>query len=939
MRKHLLLFTILFLFAFAANAQGWIKHFPATETVYGGEINVCADGNYLVSLTALDDFGSLPGGSYVAKINLDGELLWLEKYSDIATNAGFVTETPDGGYVVTQFRENAITELTEIHLVKLDANLQETGAVLINDLGSAFTKIVFTSNNEIVIGGGIFTGLIKKFDQNLNLTSEINVPNTVQDIIVVENDELVVTYNESKVARYDNAGNQVWLTDLYPTLQSNFMNVHSMDDGSFMLFSSSSSNIVARQINISSQGEVLWITDLLQDNLYFVPLRQVKVSDGFISTGTIDSEFQPEGNNVLLLKSDFDGNVIWQRDIHVLGDLWEFCKDIVPTPDGGVIGTVDVLGEATNYRDQVYVFRANAFGNIFDQTLSGTIGYDQIGNCDIEDSSALQNWTVSVANDNSTHYAVTDSLGNYTLEVPTGIFTVTVHPPNNLWEVCENEITIGFVENAQLTRDFPVKAALDCPAMAVQTSMPIARPCFDNNTYYINYCNEGTITAASPTIEIFIDTLFEFVSATIPFNSQGSAGDEIDSFLFELDDLEPGECGSFSINFLLNCNAEINETYCFEANAFPSANCNFNPDWNGAFVEASVTCESDSITFTMENTGIEDMSLERNFIVVEDAIILFQEPYNLTTAEIRTEKFPANGSTFRLEAMQEVFAPGDPYVKVWVEGCGINPNGEISTGFVNQFSLGDNIPHTDIDCVRASSAYDPNDKQGFPLGYGDEHFIRENTDIEYLIRFQNTGNDTAFTVVLLDTIASELDLSTIRVGPASHDYEWSIVDGNVLQFTFNSILLPDSTTNLDASNGFVEFIISQQPDLPIGTVIKNEVGIYFDYNEVVMTNETFHTIGMDFIEIATQSPTYENARIQVFPNPFNAFTVFKMGNISVENGNFELFDLGGRPIFQQQFNGNEFIFHRTKNISAGNYFYQITDPENGILNSGQLSIQ
>ena len=45
-------------------------------------------------------------------------------------------------------------------------------------------------------------------------------------------------------------------------------------------------------------------------------------------------------------------------------------------------------------------------------------------------------------------------------------------------------------------------------------------------------------------------------------------------------------------------------------------------------------------------------------------------------------------------------------------------------------------------------AYDPNDKLVEPLGILDEHYTLMNQELDYTIRFQNTGNDTAFNVVL-----------------------------------------------------------------------------------------------------------------------------------------------------------------------------------------------
>ena len=132
-----------------------------------------------------------------------------------------------------------------------------------------------------------------------------------------------------------------------------------------------------------------------------------------------------------------------------------------------------------------------------------------------------------------------------------------------------------------------------------------------------------------------------------------------------------------------------------------------------------------------------------------------------------------------------------------MEGCnGVNP------GFVTIFPEDDGAPFISIDCRENISSFDPNDKQAFPRGYGSEHFIEKNTALEYLIRFQNTGTDTAFTVILKDTLSPWLDLYSVRPGAASHDYEYEILGQNIIKITFNNILLPDSNINELASHGF-----------------------------------------------------------------------------------------------------------------------------------------
>ena len=83
---------------------------------------------------------------------------------------------------------------------------------------------------------------------------------------------------------------------------------------------------------------------------------------------------------------------------------------------------------------------------------------------------------------------------------------------------------------------------------------------------------------------------------------------------------------------------------------------------------------------------------------------------------------------------------------------------------------------------------------------------------------------------------ANLDISTIRPGVSSHDYELEIVQGPILQFTFENIMLPDSNINEPASHGFVNFSIAPREGLDFGTVLQNTAAIYFDFNEPVITN-------------------------------------------------------------------------------------------------------
>jgi uncharacterized repeat protein (TIGR01451 family) len=139
-------------------------------------------------------------------------------------------------------------------------------------------------------------------------------------------------------------------------------------------------------------------------------------------------------------------------------------------------------------------------------------------------------------------------------------------------------------------------------------------------------------------------------------------------------------------------------------------------------------------------------------------------------------------------------------------------------------------------------AYDPNMKTVSPIGYTENHYISNaNTGLDYTIYFQNTGNYPATTVRIEDHLSSYLIPGTFNLTGWSHDVEVSYFDG-MLEFTFNDIQLPDSTSDPEGSQGFVSYRIEMLPELAQGSTIENTAYIFFDANPPIITNTVINTI-------------------------------------------------------------------------------------------------
>lgn len=140
-------------------------------------------------------------------------------------------------------------------------------------------------------------------------------------------------------------------------------------------------------------------------------------------------------------------------------------------------------------------------------------------------------------------------------------------------------------------------------------------------------------------------------------------------------------------------------------------------------------------------------------------------------------------------------------------------------------------------------SYDPNDKQVFPEGYNEEHWVQNDTILEYMIRFQNTGNAPAQNIWIRDSLDINLDLNSFEFIASSHSVATSIDPENrELLFFFEDIMLPDSVNNEPDSHGFVRFSIQSDSNTPLLTEINNTAHIFFDNNDPIITNTTWSVL-------------------------------------------------------------------------------------------------
>lgn len=560
-------------------------------------------------------------------------------------------------------------------------------------------------------------------------------------------------------------------------------------------------------------------------------------------------------------------------------------------------------------------------------SIKGNLFADRDKDClNSSGDSPLSSYIIKASNATDNYYALSQTNGDYELFVPTfnDTYNISTNIKGTHWELCSTSKTIQNPQAGQLF-NIAVQPTINCHFNTIFVGNSFLRRCF-SNIYKVFYRNEGTVVSPNTYIIVTLDPNLIFESATAPNTALGN-----NQYRFDIGNLDFNQSGSFEIKALLNCNGTVTgQTHFVKGEIFPKSNCTNTSSSS----KISSNCNTTKTSFSIENVSNAPLA-DLSYIIIEDDMLFKQAVLpTLTPAETFSIETPANGSTWRVEVKQK----GKMISNSVVEGCGTNSSGQFSLGFVNQFKNGDDDPSISI-CYRESrSSYDPNDKSALPKGVTNKHYIEQNTPIEYLIRFQNTGTDTAINVRIEDVIdIKNLDLGTLRILENSHPMKLKFEGRDKLIFDFPNIMLPDSNVSEVNSHGFVRFVIQQQKDVILGTLIKNKASIFFDFNAAVVTNEYYHTVGREFLLVKSQEVLLPNVKVLIKPNPIITTSTIEIDGKFDTNLRLEIFDALGRKILTQ-YSDNQYFELNKNELPNGVFNYRIY-AEKQLVANGKIIAQ
>lgn len=225
-------------------------------------------------------------------------------------------------------------------------------------------------------------------------------------------------------------------------------------------------------------------------------------------------------------------------------------------------------------------------------------------------------------------------------------------------------------------------------------------------------------------------------------------------------------------------------------------------------------------------------------------------------------------------------------------------------------------------------SYDPNDKSVHPAMGLTEDEILAGKEVEYTIRFQNTGTHSADRVRIVDQLDATLNLQSIRLIDASHEVtSFDLLPGGLLKITFEQIHLPDSTENELQSHGYVTFAIQLKKVFNPDFKVYNEALIYFDFNDPIITNTVLTELydPSVSIEFEPSIPADING-VFVYPIPADGTLILNpMNGLTFEADlTYRVYNAVGVPVAEGSIQRGDSAKHlNTSHWAPGSYLVQV----------------
>jgi len=672
----------------------------------------------------------------------------------------------------------------------------------------------------------------------------------------------------------DPTGNIQWQNTIGGSINDQLYSIQQTIDGGYILGGWSNSNISGDKtensqgtdywvVKLDASGNIQWQNTIGGSFLDYLNCMQQTSDGGFILAGSSQSgisgdktEDSQGGSDYWVVKLDAFGNIQWQNSIG--GNSDDYLTSIQQTIDGGYIlggySNSGISGDKTeNYQGlyDYWVVKLDATGNIQWQNTIGGNSWDEL---------------ISIQQTNDGGYI----LGGHSSSGISGDKTENSQGDYDYWVVkLTNKISLinGKIYIDANSNTIQDSNEINLPNRMI-TEQNTGRIAFSeqNGNYNVSVLDTGNFTVSAATLNYYNSVPLVH---TAYFNSIQQV-DSLNDFAFQPNGIINDVCVKLTPVSLFRSGFDATYNISFVNNGTTTLTPTviFFPDTSVSFVTSSATPASVTTDSIVWNIG---------------ALTPFQSGNIVVTVNVHTG-LPIGSLINSRVRIEPVAGDANP-------GCNYSEWGVFTTG-----------------------SFDPNDI----LVNRDTLFTTEIPNppyLDYIIRFQNTGNDTAFNVKVLNPLdTNKLQLNTLEYVASSHPVNMNFIyHERNMEFKFDNILLPDSNVNESLSHGFIHYRIKPKTSLVLNDNIQNNAAIYFDFNDPVITNTATTHVVLPTGIASYQSP--EN--IQLFPNP--AQSEINLQHITAVE-KIQVIDVLGKIVFEKNTNNQQYLKINISQVQNGVYF-------------------
>ncbi|MEM7161111.1 MAG: T9SS type A sorting domain-containing protein [Bacteroidota bacterium] len=754
-------------------------------------LNVKADRAYCVFSADLDGDGDQ---DVLSASDKDHKIAWYENLGN--------------GHFEVQQIINQTNPSTWVYTSDLDGDGDQ------DILSTSWNNVTWTEN----LGGGLF-GAEVLISSEVDLAKSVHAADLDGD---GDQDVLSASIDDDKIAWYENLGAGVFGTQQIISAQA---------DGAYSVFSA--------DLDGDGDNDVLsasWLDDKIAwyENLGgFFGAEEIISIQADAARSVYAADLDDDGDLDVLSASLNDNKVAWYENLD-----GEFGEEIIISTH-----IVDpILSADLSYPTSIYAADLDGDGDLDVLTASSAddniTWYENMDN-GLFDSYELINTQAHGAK--SVHAADLDGDGDYDVLSASGLSDKIAWYTNALNEGCTDPMACNY------NPDFSIENGTCCYGICGCTD-PFAENYNEQAT-----CDDFSCTYSLSGLVYFdqdengeyngVDYGLPFQEVSIePLGLIGTTNNLGEFFFEEI------AIGNYSISVSENAIFPFYTTsnlLPLSINGIDTSNFEFGLSNELPLYEIDVNLYSDGVGYPCDQLNNHNImfrnlgNLPIDGVVELEYDILFQSYSEVTPID--------SVENNKIWMSFENLLPGEMFCyDVKLQTPTVDFFGEFlnSIARVWGFYAGDTVAYGEDSIeMEVTCAYDPNDKQVFPIGYSDLHYIHNDTTLEYLIRFQNTGNAPATDVRIIDTLDINFDISTFELVANSHSVFTTVdLNSRIVDFYFQDIQLPDSVNNEPESHGLVSFKIAPLNDLPLLTELNNSVGIYFDNNPPIFTNTTWSTI-------------------------------------------------------------------------------------------------